>query len=466
MSIQDYDLVILGSGEGSKFLAWTQARKGNRVAVIERRYIGGSCPNIACLPSKNIIHSAKIAALARRGAEFGVQTGPVTVDMKTVRERKRKMVRELIDIHEQNFASSGSELILGSGRFVGPKTLDVTLRDGSVRTLRGTHVVIGAGTHATIGSIPGLADAQPLTHVEALELDDVPAHLVVLGGGYVGLELAQAMRRLGSRVTVLDANDRLLPREDSDTQEALGALFKDEGIDVVAGANVVSVSGRSGAAVQVRLESAGETGMLEGTHLLAAMGRTPNTAGIGLDLAGVELDDRGYIKVNEKLETTAPGVWAIGEVAGSPQFTHIAFDDYRVIRDNLSGGNRVTTGRLVPYCLFTDPELAHVGLSEKQALASNLSYRVFRIPMAADLRTRTLSETRGFMKAIVAEDGDRILGFTVFGVDAGEIMSAVQIAMIGNLPYTTVRDAVLTHPTLMEGLVVLFSSTPRTVLSG
>jgi pyruvate/2-oxoglutarate dehydrogenase complex dihydrolipoamide dehydrogenase (E3) component len=466
MTTEDYDLVILGSGEGSKFLAWTQARKGNRVAVIERKYIGGSCPNVACLPSKNVIHSSKIAALARRGDEFGVRAGPVTVDMGAVRERKRKMVTELVAIHEQNFASSGAELVLGSGRFVGPRTLLVTLRDGTSRTLRGTRVVIGTGTRATIGDVPGLTDSQPLTHVEALELGEVPAHLLVLGGGYVGLEFAQAMRRLGSRVTVLARSDRLLASEDDDAVQALSALFRDEGIDVVLGANITAVSGRSGASVEVSLDLAGKTETLLGTHLLASMGRTPNTDGMGLDLAGVELDHRGYVKVNEKLETTAQGVWAVGEVAGSPQFTHIAYDDFRVIRDNLSGGHRVSTGRLVPYCLFTDPELAHVGLSEKQALAANLAYRVFRVPMAADLRTRTLSETRGFMKALVAEDSDRILGFTVFGVDAGEIMSAVQLAMIGNLPYTAVRDAVIAHPTLMEGLVVLFSSTPRTVSSG
>ena len=465
MNIQEYDLIILGSGEGSKFLAWNQARKGHHVAVVERSHVGGACPNVACLPSKNIIHSAKVAALARRGAEFGVRTGAVTVDMKAVRERKRKMVTELVAIHEQSFASSAAELVLGNGRFVAPRTLHVAMRDGSERTLRGKRVVIGTGTHATIGNIPGLADARPLTHVEALELDEIPSHLLVLGGGYVGLELAQALRRLGSRVTVIDGQERLLAREDVDTEEAIRALLTDEGIDVVAGSPVVAVSGRSGVSVEVRVENAGKTRTLQGTHLLASMGRTPNTQGIGLDLAGVELDPRGYVKVNEKLETTAEGVWAIGEAAGSPQFTHIAFDDYRVIRDNFEGGNRVTSGRLVPYCLFTDPELAHVGLTEKEALARKLSHRVFRIPMAADLRTRTLSETRGFMKAIVAEDSDRILGFTAFGVDAGETMSAVQLAMIGNMPYTAVRDAVLTHPTLAEGLIVLFSSTPRTVSS-
>ena len=463
MDIEDYDLVILGSGEGSKFLAWSEAKKGKRVVVVDRKYIGGSCPNIACLPTKNVIHGAKVASYARRGAEFGVRIPEVTVDMAAVRERKRKMVAELVAIHVKNYAASGAELVMGSGRFVAPKTLEVALNDGTTRQLRGANVVIGTGTHATIGGTPGLADAQPLTHIEALELDVLPAHLVILGGGYIGLELAQAMRRLGSKVTVIETNERLLSREDADVQDGLQTLLTDEGVEVLLGAKVTAVGGRSGDSVKLTLERAGTTSTLEGTHLLAATGRTPNTAGIGLDIAGVELTERGFVKVNEKLQTTAPGVWAIGEAAGSPQFTHIAYDDYRVIQANLAGRERVTTGRLLPYCLFTDPELARVGLSEKEAHAAGVSYRLFKVPMAADLRTRTLSETRGFMKALVAADSDRLLGFTCFGVDGGEIMSAMQLAMVGNLPYTAVRDAILTHPTLAEGLVVLLSSSPQTV---
>ncbi len=458
MDIEDYDLVIIGSGEGSKYLAWTEARKGKKVAVVERRWIGGSCPNIACLPAKNIVHSAKVASHAHRGAEFGVHVGEVKVDMHAVTERKRKMVRDLLAIHVKNYETSGAQLVMGTGKFVGPRTVEVALNDGGTRQLRGANVIIGTGTHATIGSTPGLADAQPLTHIEAMELEVLPEHLMVLGGGYIGLEFAQAMRRLGSRVTVLEANDRLLGREDEDVQEALRVLLADEGIDVLLGAKVTAVSGRSGESVKLTLEHAGKTATLEGTHLLAATGRTPNTAGLGLEAAGVELTERGFVKVNEKLQTTAEGVWAIGEVAGSPQFTHIAFDDFRVIADNLAGREHVTTGRQVPYCLFTDPELARVGLSEKDAQARGLSYRKFQIPMAADLRTRTLSETRGFMKALVASGSDEILGFTVFGVDGGEIMSVVQMAMLGKLPYTAVRDAVLTHPTLAEGLIALFSS--------
>ena len=300
-----------------------------------------------------------------------------------------------------------------------------------------------------------------MTHIEALELDYVPQHLIVLGGGYIGLELAQAMRRFGSSVTIVDRNERLANREDEDVSAGLKQLCDDEGIELVmnadglaGGRNVRTIGEASCHGRVIRIS------VIEGTDLLVAAGRTPNTDGIGLDLAGVELTERGYIKVNERLETTAADVWAIGECAGSPQFTHIAFDDFRIIRDNLAGGNRVTTGRQVPFCLFTDPELARIGLNETEAKASGTPYRLAKIPMAADLRTRTLSETRGFMKALIDTKSDRILGFTVFGVDGGEIMGAVQIAMIAGLPYTGLREAVLTHPTLLEGLIVLFSSVP------
>jgi len=459
--LEDYDLVILGSGEGGKYLAWTLAKQGKRVALIERKLIGGACPNIACLPSKNVIHSAKVASLVRRGAEFGVKTEGFKVDMLGVRQRKRDMVEGLIKIHIANFKSSGTELIMGSGRFVGPKTLEVTAADGGVRLVRGTAVVIGTGTRATVEPIPGLREAHPLTHIEALELDHLPDHLIVLGGGYIGLEFAQAMRRFGSRVTVVDRNDHLLPREDDDVIAGVTELCAVEGIELVLDAHLTAVEGLSGQAVKLRVRQGENELLLEGTDLLVAAGRTPNTADIGLDLAGVEMTDRGFVKVDEHLETTAPGVYAIGDCAGGPQFTHISFDDFRVIRDQLLGKRRVTTGRQVPFCLFTDPELARIGLSEKHAKAQGIAYRLTKLPMAAVLRTRTLSETRGFIKALIDAESDRILGFTVFGVDAGEIMGAVQIAMIAGLPYTALRDAVLTHPTLLEGAFIpLFSNVP------
>jgi pyruvate/2-oxoglutarate dehydrogenase complex dihydrolipoamide dehydrogenase (E3) component len=462
--LEKYDLVILGGGTGSTIAAWTFAGRGQRVAVIERKYIGGSCPNIACLPSKNILHSARVASYFHRGKEFGLVADSFYVDMTAVRGRKRAMVSALNDMYLENYKHTGAEFILGSGRFVSPKTLEVTLPDGTIRRLFGTNVIVSTGTHAALESIPGLIDAQPLTHIEALELDQIPTHLIVLGGGYVGLELAQGMRRFGSKVTVIDRNDRLLHKEDDDVTEALADLFRDEGIDTILNTRVRRISGKSGESVTVVVEQEGKEKMLVGTHLLIAAGRRPNTANIGLELAGIEVTDRGYIKVNERLETTAPGVWAIGEVAGSPQFTHVSVDDFRVVRDNILGGNHVTTGRLIPYTVFTDPELAHIGLSEKEAKAQGIPYRLFKVPMERVLRARTISETRGFLKALVEVNGDRILGFTAFAVDGGEIMASVQTAIMAGLPYTALRDAIWSHPTLVEGLIALFSSAPS--LSG
>jgi pyruvate/2-oxoglutarate dehydrogenase complex dihydrolipoamide dehydrogenase (E3) component len=457
---EEYDLVILGSGTGGTIAAWTFAGQGQRVAVIERRYVGGSCPNIACLPSKNIIHSAQVASYVRRSAEFGIPKRDFTVDMSVVRDRKRRMVSSWNDAYLGNYKKSGAEFILGSGRFIGPNTVEVAVHDGTTRQLRGAKVIINTGTRAALEPVPGLIEAQPLTHIEALELDEVPEHLLVIGGGYIGLELSQAMHRFGSDVTVIDRNDRLIHREDDDVTEAVQNLFEDDGIDIVLNAKVKKISGKSGQSVKIVIEQRGAEKTLEGSHLLVAAGRTPNTVGIGLELTGVELTDSGHIKVNEHLQTTAPGVWAIGEVAGSPQFTHVSVDDFRVVYDSITGGKRVTTGRQIPFCLFTDPELARIGLSEKEAKARRIPYRLFKIPMASIMRATTMSETRGFLKALVELDSDRILGFTCFGVEAGEVLASVQIAMMGGLPYTALRDAILTHPTLVEGLIPLFLSTP------
>lgn len=458
-SIEAYDLIVLGSGEAGKYIAWHMAASGKRAIVVERRMVGGSCPNVACLPSKNIIHGAKVASYFERAREFGIVTDAWHVDMPSVRKRKRDMVDGLIATHMANFQKSGAELVMGAGQFVAEKTVEVALNDGGTRTLRGEMVVVNTGTRASLPAIPGLAESSPLTHVEALELDVVPAHLIVLGGGYVGLEFAQAFRRFGSRVTVVERGQGILSHEDADVAEAVQQLFADEGIAVVPNATVSKVSGRSGEYVSLAIST--NTGLvpLEGSHLLVATGRTPNTQKIGLDLAGIAVTDSGFVKVNERLETTAPGVWAVGDCAGSPFFTHIGFDDFRIIRANLTGGNRVTTGRQVPSCLFTDPELAHIGLTETEAKAKQIPYRLTKIPMLADLRTRTLAETRGFLKALIGAD-DRILGFTGFGVGTGEMLPPVQLAMSVSLPYAAVRDLIITHPTLSEGLVSLFSAVP------
>jgi pyruvate/2-oxoglutarate dehydrogenase complex dihydrolipoamide dehydrogenase (E3) component len=454
-----YDDVILGSGAGGKLLSWHLGKSGRRVAVVERRYVGGSCPNIACLPSKNEIWSAKVADLLHHAAKFGIVTASVDVNMAKVRERKREMVQGLVDLHLDLYRKSGAELVMGDGKFVAPKTLEVRMRDGGgTRVLKGERIFLNLGTRATIPPVAGLADARPLTHVEALELDRLPAHLIVLGGGYVGLEMAQAYRRFGSRVTVIQRGPQLLDREDPDVTDAIGGLFADEKIEVLLSAETLQVEGRSGETVRLRVRTPQGERRLDGSDILAATGRTPNTAAIGLEAIGVQLDDRGYVQVNDRLEATAPGVWAIGECAGSPQFTHVSEDDFRIIRDNLAGGSRTTRDRLIPFCLFTDPPLARVGLSETEARSRGVAVRVAKLPMAAVLRTRTLGETRGFMKALIDGRSDRILGFTMFGPEAGEVMAVVQTAMLGGLPYTVFRNAVLAHPTMVEGLGALFAS--------
>jgi pyruvate/2-oxoglutarate dehydrogenase complex dihydrolipoamide dehydrogenase (E3) component len=459
-STDDYDLVVLGSGAGGKLIAWTSAQKGQHVVVIERIYVGGSCPNIACLPSKNIIHSAKVATLFYRSEEFGISKDNVRINMEAVRERKRKMVRSLVDIHLDQYKKSGAELVMGTGRFVGPKAIEVELADGGTRTFRGKNVIINTGSRATLEPIPGLAEAKPLTHIEALELDHIPKHLLVLGAGYVGLELAQAFRRFGAEVTLIDRNSRLAHREDEDVSQGLEEMCRDEGITVVTNAKITLVEGNSGQSIRLLGSRDGHVHSLEGTHLLVAGGRTPNTSGIGLDKAGVETTKQGHVKVNERLQTTAKGVWAIGDCAGSPHFTHISADDFVVVSDNIAGGNRVTTGRQVPFCLFTDPEFARIGVSETEVTQRGIPYRLAKLPMAAVFRAMTISETRGFMKVLIEKESDRILGFTMFGAGAGDVMTTVQMTMLAGLPYTALRDAVIAHPTMPEGLIPLLLAVP------
>ena len=456
-----FEVLILGSGFGGKLLAWHLARSGRRTAVVERRWIGGSCPNIACLPSKNEIWSARVAHLAQHAAKFGTMiTGPVTTDMAKVRQRKRDMVDREIALHLHNYQTTGTELIMGSGRFVAPKTLEVRLNDGGTRVLAGDQVFLNIGTHAAIPGVPGLEAARPLTHIEALELDYLPSHLIVLGGGYVGLELAQAYRRFGSRVTVIEHEPQLMNREDPDVADEVQRILSEEGIGFFIAAETLNVRGRSGEEVSVAVCTTSGEQQIKGSDILAAAGRIPNTAGIGLEEARVELDGHGYIRVNERLETTASGVWAIGECAGSPQFTHVSIDDFRIIWDNLAGGSRSTRGRLVPYCMFTDPPLARVGLSESEAKRQGVTVRVARLPMTGVRRTATTDETQGFMKVLVGGSDDRILGFTMIGAEAGEVMAAVQTAMLAHLPYPRLRDAILAHPTMAEGLGDLFSNVP------
>ncbi|HEX7798567.1 MAG TPA: mercuric reductase [Vicinamibacterales bacterium] len=459
-----YEILVIGSGEAGKYLTWTMAQEGRRTAVVERKYVGGACPNIACMPSKNVIRSAKAAWFARHGAEYGVKTGPVTTDMKGVLSRKRRMVEGEVQFHLDRFKATGADLIKGEARFVAPRTVEVHLNEGGRRTITGDRVFLDLGSRAVMPDIPGLAAAKPMSHVEALDLDRLPEHVLVLGGGYVGLELAQALRRFGSQVTVIERGRQIAAREDPDVAQALLENFISEGIEVLFETRVRHVEGLSGEEIRIRVENSRGEQTIEATDLLVAAGRTPNTMGIGLDAAGVELDTRGFIKVTERLETTAPAVWAMGDCAGSPQFTHVAFDDFRVVRDNLNGGSRTTRDRLIPFCLFTDPELARVGLNESEAKTRGIAYRLAKIPMAAVLRAVTLSETRGFAKMLIDAQSDRILGFSVVGVEGSEMMAAVQTAILGGLPYTVLRDAIFTHPTTAEGLVGLLASVPESTM--
>jgi len=455
-----YDDLVLGSGQGGKLLAWELARLGRRTACVERKWIGGSCPNIACMPSKNEIWSARVAHVARHAAQFGAKTGDVAIDMARIRQRKRDMVEREVAYHIRTFKETGTELIMGDGRLVAPRMVEIRLDDGATRSIAAERVFLNLGSHAAMPNVPGLAAARPLTHVEALELDYAPAHLIVLGGGYVGLEMAQAFLRFGSRVTVIESGPQIVGREDPDVAEEIQRILSDEGIHFLLSAEAQRVQGRSGAEISVTLRAAGREETLVGSDLLVAAGRVPNTAGIGLEECGVALDANGYIRVNERLETTAPGVWAIGECAGSPQFTHISVDDFRIIQANLAGGTRSTRDRLAPYCVFTDPPLARVGLSEREARNDGVAVRIAKLPMSAVLRTATTDETQGFMKAVVSAVDDSILGFTMIGSEAGEVIAAVEMAMLGNVPYQRLRDAVITHLTIAEGLGSLFANVP------
>ena len=453
------DVLVLGSGQAGNLIAWHMAKSGSRTALVERRWIGGSCPNIACMPSKNEVWSARIAHLVHHAGQFGTLTTPGKTDMAQVRQRKRDMVAGEVAAFRAGFKSSGAELIEGSGRFIAPKALEVQLNAGGTRILTGDTVFLNIGTHSAMPPIAGLEAAKPLTHIDILEIDYVPSHLIVLGGGYVGLEFAQAYRRFGSRVTVIESAPQIIGREDADSAEAITQILSDEGIRILTSANVIKVEGQSGRTITLTLRGAAGEERLEASDILVATGRVPNTAGIGLETAGVALDSRGYIQVNDRLETTAPDVWALGECAGSPQFTHVSVDDFRIVRDNLAGGHRSTTDRLTPSCVFTDPPLAHVGLRERDAQRQGIPVRVAKMPTGAVVRTHTTGEKLGFMKALVGED-DRILGFTMIGAEAGEVMAAVQTAMLAGLPYRKLRDAVIAHLTMAEGLGPLLENVP------
>jgi pyruvate/2-oxoglutarate dehydrogenase complex dihydrolipoamide dehydrogenase (E3) component len=474
-----YDLIVIGAGQGGGPLAGAFAHAGKRVALVERVHVGGTCVNEGCSPTKTVIASARVAHVARRAGEYGVTPVAATdeqaqaprdwhVDLRRVHERKQHIVDSFRSASERALADAGVDLIRGQARFVGERTIEVVGMGGergaeATRTLTAARVVINTGLRAAVPRLAGLEDVPYLTSTAILELTERPEHLVVLGGGYVGLEFAQAFRRFGSRVTVVQRDAQLLSREDADVADAVAGILRDEGVEVLLSAEARRVERDGQGADDVRLVwRSGEGGTEEvvvGSHLLVATGRRPNTDDLGMERAGIEANARGYVQVNERLETSAPGVYAIGDVKGGPAFTHIAYDDFRILRTNLlEGGAASTTGRLVPYTVFIDPQLGAVGMTEREARASGRRIRVARLPMSSVARALEVDETRGFIKAVVDAETGQIVGATVLGVEGGEIATLFQIAMMGKLPYTALRDGVFSHPTLAEALNNLFTA--------
>jgi pyruvate/2-oxoglutarate dehydrogenase complex dihydrolipoamide dehydrogenase (E3) component len=458
MPAEHFEIAVIGGGKGGKTLAAKEAAAGRRVVMVEKGMIGGTCINVACIPTKTLIKSAKVAELARRAAEFGIRAAFDGTEPLGLRDRKRAVVAEMVERNQANFDRSGMALLIGTASFTGPRTLEVRLQQGGAQRLTADKLFLNTGTRPALPPLPGLADARPLDSESVQELDRLPEHLIIVGGGYVGCEFAQMFRRFGSRVTLVERNEAFLRREDRDVAKQVLDIFREDGIDVLLGASVQRVEGLSGESVQVRLKTPAGERTIEGSDLLAALGRSPNTEELNLAAAGVETDDRGFIQVNERLETTAKGVWALGDVNGGPQFTHVSLDDYRIVAANWSGGNRSTADRLVPYTLFIDPELGRVGMTEEEARQRGLRIRVARLAAESVPRSMTSGETRGYLKAVVEAESERILGVSILVAEGGEVMAVVQVAMRAGLPYTALRDMVFAHPTMAEGLNDLFDT--------
>jgi pyruvate/2-oxoglutarate dehydrogenase complex dihydrolipoamide dehydrogenase (E3) component len=452
-----YDAIVIGAGQAGVPLARALAGAGRKTALLEQAQVGGTCINVGCSPTKTMVASARVAYLARRGADYGVRTGKVEVDLLRVRQRKRDIVLTFRSGTQRGLEStSGLDLLLGHARFLDPHRLEVHGADGAIRRLTADLVFINSGARPAVPALPGLREVPFLNSTSVMELEAVPDHLLVLGGGYVGLEFGQMFRRFGSRVTVIHRGPTLLGREDPDVAEEVAKILREDGLDVILEAETRDVQAApEGYRLRVRTPQGERT--VTGSHLLVATGRVPNTEDLNLAAAGIETDQDAFIRVDERLETTAPGVYALGDVKGGPAFTHIAYDDFRIARTNLlEGGHATTAGRLVPYTVFLDPQLGRVGLSETEARARGHRVRVARLPMSRVARAREVDETRGFMKAVVEADSGRILGAAILGVEGGEVMSVVQVAMMGGLPYTALREAVFAHPTLAESLNNLF----------
>jgi pyruvate/2-oxoglutarate dehydrogenase complex dihydrolipoamide dehydrogenase (E3) component len=455
-----YEVIVLGGGKGGKTLATELGNKGVKTALIEQsaEMIGGTCINVACIPTKTLITSARAAHAARRADSFGIRTGEVVVDWPSVRRRAESVVSAMRAMNHKNFTSAPAlDFILGTGRFVEPHVIEVRENNGNVRQLTAEKIFINTGTRPARPNIPGLGEVDALNSETIQRLDTLPDHLVVLGGSYVALEFAQMFRRLGSQVTVLERAPQLIKKEDADVAEAVGALLREEGLDIRLDCVIERVE-KDKKRISVLVTSGGKSDGVSGSHVLAALGRIPNTEKLNLVAACVETDQRGFVKVNERLETTSSGVWALGDVNGGPQFTHASFDDYRIVKTNVfDGGRRTTTDRLIPFTLFTEPELARVGLTEREARREGFEVRIAKLPVATIPRAKTMSETRGFIKAVIDAKTNRILGCAILSVEAGEMLGAVQMAMIAGLPFSALRDAVLSHPTMVEGFNNLFT---------
>jgi pyruvate/2-oxoglutarate dehydrogenase complex dihydrolipoamide dehydrogenase (E3) component len=452
------DAIIIGTGQAGKPLAGALTKAGWKTAIIEKGRVGGTCLITGCTPTKTMVASARVAQLARRATEYGVHVRGVQVEMADVRQRKREMVDSFSEGAERGLRRhEGLELIFGEASFVGSREVEVRLTDGGTRRLTAERIFINAGARPSLPPIPGLHAVAHLDSTSIMELGEVPEHLIVLGGGFIGLEFTQMFRRFGADVTVLERAPQIAGREDEDVAEAITRIMRDDGITIHTSAEVVRVGSADGGGVAVQFAVAGREYTLRGSHLLVAAGRTPNTDTLDLGAGGIEVDERGYIRVDDRLETGVPGVYALGDIAGSAPFTHVAYDDYRVVRANLlDGGCRTTTDRPTPYTVFIDPQLGRIGLSESQAGEQGHDIRVAKLPMTRVARAIEMGETRGFIKAIVDARTDRILGAAVLGVEGGEVMSVLQVAMMGDLPYTAIRDGIFAHPTLAESLNNLF----------
>src|SRR5829696_5082549 len=458
---QHYDAVVIGAGQGGVPLARALAKAGRKTALVEREHVGGTCINEGCTPTKTMVASAKVAYFDRRSADYGVQDGPVSVDMPKVRQRKRDIVESFRSGNERRIEETeGLDLLMGEASFSGPKELKVHLNsNGETLHLSAEDIIINVGARPANPPIEGLDSVPALNSTTIMELGELPEHLLVLGGSYVGLEFAQMFRRFGSEVTLVQRGGQLMGREDADVAEAVAEILREDGIEVLLGTRTRRAAQDDTGKILLTVDTSEGERTLQGSHLLVAAGRPPNTETLNLDAAGIERDKRGFIEANERLETSASGVYAMGDVKGGPAFTHISYDDFRIIRTNLlEGGSATIADRQVPYVMFIDPQLGRIGLSEQEARDQGRDVLIAKMPMDYVSRAVELGETRGFMKAVVDAETDQILGCTVLGIEGGEIMAMIQIAMLGNLPYTALRDAVFAHPTLAESLNTLFST--------